>query len=89
MTFDVIFVSGDRSWLKAPGFLSALRWLLSPTGALWATCSREAFPHATGAIGYFELLDALVRAVWPGDDAGSEPCFMRLRWRRLGPPIRR
>ena len=77
MTFDVIFVSGDRSWLKAPGFLSALRWLLSPTGQLlWATCSREAFPHATGAIGYFELLDALEGArLGPVTMLGQSPFY--------------
>ncbi len=77
MTFDVIFVSGDRSWLKAPGFLSALRWLLQPGGQLiWATCSREAFPHATLAIGYFELLDALEGArLGPVTMLGQSPFF--------------
>jgi len=77
MTFDVIFVSGDRSWLKTPGFLSALRWLLSPGGQLiWATCSREAFPHSSGSIGYFELLDALEGArLGPVTMLGQSPFF--------------
>ncbi len=77
MTFDVIFVSGDRSWLKTPGFLSALRWLLQPGGQLiWATCSREAFPNASGAIGYFELLDALEGArLGPVTMLGQSPFF--------------
>lgn len=77
MTFDVIFVSGDRTWLKTPGFLSALRWLLSPGGQLiWSACSREAFPSASGAIGYFELLDALEGArLGPVTMLGQSPFF--------------
>jgi chromosome segregation ATPase len=77
MTFDVIFVSGDRTWLKTPGFLSALRWLLSPGGQLiWSACSREAFPSASGAIGYFELLDSLEGArLGPVTMLGQSPFF--------------
>lgn len=76
-TFDVIFVSGDRSWLTAPGFLSALRWLLQPGGQLiWATTSREAFPSQASAVGYFELLDALEGArLGPVTMLGQSPFY--------------
>lgn len=77
LSFDVIFVSGDRQWLTAPGFLSALRWLLGPQGhLLWATASREALPNAPGAVGYFELTDALEAArLGPVMMLGQSPFF--------------
>ena len=76
-TFDVIFVPGDRSWLTAPGFLSALRWLLQPADQLiWATTSREAFPSQASAVGYFELLDALEGArLGPVTMPGQSPFY--------------
>lgn len=75
--FEAVFVSGDRDWLTAPGFLAALRWLLSPNGQLFFMAqSKEAAPNAPGAIGYFELLDALENArLGPVTMLGQSPFF--------------
>jgi hypothetical protein len=61
--FDLIFLPGERRFLQDSALLAALRKVLLPSGHLvMAAMSRETFPDAAHALGYFELIDGLTHA---------------------------
>lgn len=75
--FDIIFLPPDRALLLSPAFLGEVKRALTPGGLVIAGArSKEAFPADPGAVGYFELLDAMNGAgLGPVTMLGQAPFF--------------
>lgn len=75
--FDIIFLPPDRALLLSPAFLGEVKRALTPGGLVVAGArSKEAYPADPGAVGYFELLDAMNGAgLGPVTMLGQAPFF--------------